>query len=206
MHISEGVLSAPVLLGGGALTAAGTAIGLKKLDYDRIMTVSILSATFFVASLIHVPLGPGSVHLILNGLLGVILGWAAFPAIVVALLLQAIFFQFGGLIVLGVNAFNMAAPAVLCFYFLRPWLNRPKTRPLAAFVGGFMSVLLAGLLMALSLALSDSGFLDTAKLVVAAHLPIMIIEGFITMFTVSFLARVQPEILNINQTSTGDKP
>ncbi len=205
MHISEGVLSAPVLFGGGALTAVGTAIGLKKLDYDRIMTVSILSATFFVASLIHVPLGPGSVHLILNGLLGVILGWAAFPAILVALLLQAIFFQFGGLIVLGVNTFNMAAPAVLCFYLLQPWLKRPQTRPWAAFAGGFFSVLLAALLMAFSLALSDSGFIDTAKLVVAAHLPIMIIEGFITMFTVSFLARVQPEILKLNPTPSGEQ-
>ena len=208
MHISEGVLSAPVLLGGGALTVAGTAIGLKKLDYDRIMTVSILSATFFVASLIHVPLGPGSVHLILNGLLGVILGWTAFPAILIALLLQAIFFQFGGMVVLGVNTFNMAAPAVLCFYLLRTWLKRPKSRALAAFAGGFFSVLLAALLMALSLALSDAGFLDTAKLVVVAHLPIMVIEGFITMFTVSFLARVQPEILNIKPlpNETGDQP
>jgi cobalt/nickel transport system permease protein len=205
MHISEGVLSAPVLIGGGALTAVGTAIGLKKLDYDRIMTVSILASTFFVASLIHVPLGPGSIHLILNGLLGVILGWSAFPAILIALLLQAIFFQFGGLVVLGVNTFNMAAPAVLCYYLLRPWLRNPKTRAGAAFAGGFLSVLLAGLLMALSLALSDSGFLDTAKLVVAAHLPIMIIEGFITMFTVSFLARVQPEILLTQPPDSGDK-
>jgi cobalt/nickel transport system permease protein len=65
MHISEGILSPPVLLIGGAVTVVGTAIGLKKLDYDRIMTVSLLTATFFVASLIHVPIGPGSVHLIL---------------------------------------------------------------------------------------------------------------------------------------------
>ncbi len=67
MHISEGILTAPVLAGGAALTIAGTAIGLEKLDYDRIMTVSLLSATFFVASLIHVPIGPGSVHLLLGG-------------------------------------------------------------------------------------------------------------------------------------------
>ena len=122
MHISEGILSAPVLISGVALTAAGTAIGLKKLDYDRIMSVAILAATFFVASLIHVPLGPGSVHLVLNGLLGVVLGWASFPAILTALLLQAIFFQYGGLVVLGVNTFNMAAPALLCFYlFILFW-------------------------------------------------------------------------------------
>ena len=97
MHISEGVLSAPVLISGGALTVAGTAIGLKRLDYDKITHVGILSAAFFVASLIHVNVGPASVHLILNGIVGLLLGWAAVPAILVALTLQALFFQFGGL-------------------------------------------------------------------------------------------------------------
>jgi len=197
MHISEGVLSAPVLVGGAVLTAVGTAIGLKKLDYDRIMTVAILASTFFVASLIHVPLGPGSVHLILNGLLGVILGWVSFPAILIALLLQAVFFQFGGLLVLGVSTFTMAAPALLCFYLIRPWLVRRGSRAVAGFMAGFFSVFLSALLMAASLALSDAGFLATAKLVVLANVPIMVIEGFITMFTIAFLARVQPDILHL---------
>ncbi len=202
MHISEGVLSAPVLTGGGALTAIGTAIGLKHLDYDRIMSVSILTSAFFVASLIHVPIGPGSVHLILNGLLGVMLGWASFPAILTALLLQAVFFQFGGLIVLGVNTLNMAAPAVLCFYLLRPWLVRPRRRAVAGFIGGFLSIFFASLLMALSLSLSDIGFLTTAKLILVTNLPVMVIEGFITMFTVSFLARVQPDIMGLDTGSS----
>ena len=90
MHISEGVLSGPVLVSGMVLAGAGMAIGLKKLDYDRIAQAGILSASFFVASLIHVPIGPSSVHLILNGIVGLLLGWGAVPAIVVALLLQEI--------------------------------------------------------------------------------------------------------------------
>ena len=77
MHISEGVLSPAVLGAGAVLAAAGIVIGLRKLDYDRLMTVAILAAAFFVGSLIHVPIGPSSVHLILNGLLGMLLGWAA---------------------------------------------------------------------------------------------------------------------------------
>ena len=112
MHISEGVLSPAVLGAGAVLAAAGIVIGLRKLDYDRLMTVAILAAAFFVGSLIHVPIGPSSVHLILNGLLGMLLGWAAFPSIFVALMLQAILFQYGGITVLGVNTFNMAFPAV----------------------------------------------------------------------------------------------
>lgn len=196
MHISEGILSAPVLAGGAILTAAGTAIGLKKLDYDRIMTTAILSAAFFVASLIHVPLGPANVHLLLNGLMGVILGWAGFPAILAGLFMQAIFFQYGGIVVLGINTFNMAAPAVCSFYLLRPLLaGSGGKQAIAAWLGGFFSVLLAAVLTALSLTLTDKGFTETAAILIIGHLPVMIVEGFVTMFAVSFLSRVQPEIL-----------
>ncbi len=195
MHISEGVLSAPVLLGGGILTVVGTAVGLHRLDYDRIMNTAILTSAFFVASLVHVPIGPGSIHLVLNGLLGIILGWTCFPAILVALLLQAIFFQYGGLLVLGVNTFNMAAPALLCYYLVRPLLARPKARAVAGFAAGTLAIFLAALCMALSLALSDSGFIATAKLVVIANLPIMLIEGIVTMFAVTFFAKVYPDLI-----------
>lgn len=197
MHISEGVLNAPVLIGCGIAAAACTAVGLKKLDYDRIMNVSLLTATFFVASLIHVPLGPGNVHLVLNGLLGIILGWACFPAILTALLLQAVFFQFGGITVLGVNTIVMALPAIASFYIVRPWLKtNGKKRAWAAFCGGFFAILFSSSLMVLALLFTDKGFLTTAKLIFAAHLPLMIIEGFITMFTVTFLAKVQPDFLH----------
>lgn len=198
MHISEGVLSGPVLAGGWVLAAGGTALGLKRLDYDRLMTVAILSAAFFVGSLIHVPIGPVSAHLILNGLLGAILGLAAFPAICVALLLQAVLFQYGGLIVLGANTFDMAFPAVLCSLVFGPWLRRTGTwRTVGAFCCGFFAVLLAALLTATALALSGEAFMTTAWAIFLAHLPIMAVEGVITTLAVGFLAKVRPELLSI---------
>ena len=197
MHISDGILSAPVLISGGAVAAVGTFIGLKKIDLDQIMPVALLSSAFFVAGLVHVPIGPGSVHLMLIGLLGVMLGWAAFPAILTGLFLQALFFQFGGLTVLGVNTVIMSAPAVCCYYLTRPWLDSPKTRPVAAFLAGSSAILLASLLVSCALALTDTGFMAAARLIVAANIPIMIIEGCITMFTVGFIAKVQPEILHL---------
>ena len=112
MHIAEGVLSPAVLGGGAVLALAGTAQGLRRLEYDRLVTVGILSAAFFVASLIHVPVGLASAHLVLNGLVGVLLGWAAFPSILVALLLQVRLFQFVGITVLGVNTFTLGFAAV----------------------------------------------------------------------------------------------
>lgn len=196
MHISEGVLNAPVLLTGAAVTVIGTGIGLKKMDYDNVMTTALLTATFFVASLIHVPVGPGNVHLVLTGLLGIILGWSCFPAILIALILQSLFFSFGGLTVLGANVTIMALPALVCHYVFIPNIKKGgKAQKLAGFGAGFFSILFSALFMAGALSLSDSGFIATAKMIVAMHIPIMILEGFITMFAVSFLAKVKPELI-----------
>ena len=196
MHISEGVLSAPVLVSGGVLAAAGTAIGLKKIDYDQLARVGSLSATFFVASLVHVPIGPSSVHLIMNGIVGLLLGWAAFPAILVALLLQAVFFQFGGITTLGVNTIIMALPAVICYYLFAPFLHKDrKYLLLAGFGCGFCAVLFGGVIVGLALMFTEENFLKVAMLVVTAHIPVMIIEGIVTAFCVAFLKKVQPAML-----------
>ncbi len=196
MHISEGVLSGPVLISGGALAVAGTAIGLKKLDYDRIAQAGILAAAFFVASLIHVPIGPANAHLILNGLVGLLLGWAAFPAILVALVLQAVLFQFGGITALGVNMMIMAVPAVLCYLICSPFLHKKSSLALlAAFTCGFLSVALSALIMGLALIFTEENFFEVSVIVVVAHIPVMIIEGIVTAMSVAFLRKVQPTML-----------
>jgi cobalt/nickel transport system permease protein len=196
MHISEGVLSGPVLISGGALAAAGTAIGLKKLDYDRIAQAAILSAAFFVASLIHVPIGPSNAHLILNGLVGLLLGWAAFPAILVALVLQAMLFQFGGITALGVNTIIMALPAVICYLIFSRFLHKKPFLALsAAFACGFLSVLFGAVILGLALIFTEENFFAVSAVVIAGHIPVMIIEGVITAVCVSFLKKVQPALL-----------
>jgi cobalt/nickel transport system permease protein len=196
MHISEGVLSAPVLITGAALTAVGTTIGLKRLDYDRIAQVGILSSAFFVASLIHVNVGPSSVHLILNGIVGLLLGWSAIPAILVALTLQALFFQFGGITALGVNTVIMALPAVICHYLFRPLLWRRTAVTLgASFACGFLAVFLSALLVGGALYFTQKAFLPVAALAVTANLPVMVVEGVITAFCIAFLKKVDPGLL-----------
>jgi len=208
MHISEGLLSPAVLIGGAALAAAGVAVGMKNLEQKEISTIGILSAAFFVASLIHVPAGPVSVHLILNGLVGLILGWKAFPAILVGLLLQALLFQFGGMTTLGVNTLNMALPAVVCYYIFGNGLKPGTGRSViifSAFGAGFCSVLMSGIMVGFSLYFTGEAFLPAAKLIVAAHLPVMFIEGILTAACVLFLRKVRPELLeeaNVPKQST----
>ncbi|MDR0354147.1 MAG: cobalt transporter CbiM [Deltaproteobacteria bacterium] len=197
MHISEGVLSAPVLLTGAVLTAGGLWAGLKSLRSEDIPKASILSAVFFVASLIHVNIGPSSTHLILNGLIGVLMGLSAFPIIFLGLLLQGILFNFGGITTLGINTFNMAFPAVLFGILLRAPINSKNSviSTVGSYLGGSLPVLASGLLVASSLYLTGSQFLLVSYEVLIGNLPVVLIEGFVVLFCIRFLKKVRPEVL-----------
>ena len=209
MHIVDGVLSHPVLITGAVATTVGVAVGLRQMTADKMPVTAILTSVFFVASLIHVPVGPSSVHMILNGLMGMILGWSAFPAIVIALLLQAVFFGFGGLSVLGVNALNLALPAILIGFSARLFINRiyhtrngqngilKKMTFLIGLLVGSLSVGLTSLGVAASLALAGEGFIAAAKLTLLSHLPVMVLEGILTAVMIGFLLKVKPTILGV---------
>lgn len=204
MHVAEGALSGQVIVAGAVLAAAGVAVGLKKMDYERIPQVAVLSAAFFVASLIHVPIGPTSAHLILNGLTGVILGWAAFPALLVALFLQAILFGFGGVTALGVNTLIMAFPGVVCYYLFNKPIRTGKngTVFVIGFITGALGIVLGAIILGLALLASTGEFLGVVKMVFIAHIPVMVIEGFVTGAIVTFLRKVRPELL---QAPMGEK-
>ena len=197
MHISEGVLSTPVLAGGVAAAAAGLAIGLKGLKAEEIPRVAVLSSAFFIGSLMRIPAGPVSGHLVLNGITGLLLGWAAFPSILVGLTLQALLFQFGGITVLGVNTLIIALPAVAVFYLFGGLVRGDSER--LAWLGGFgagaLSVGLGAILIAAALTLSGEAFREAAAVTAAAHLPLAVIEGLFTGFCVTFLRKVRPEMI-----------
>ena len=197
MHISEGVLAAPLLITGAAGAAAGCGIGLRTMDFEKTPKVAVMSSVFFVASLIHIPLGPTSAHLMLNGLAGVILGWASFPALLVALLLQVILFQFGGITTLGVNTLVMALPALICYYLFAGTIRGKNNTSalIAAFLTGVVAMLLSGVLVAFCLIFTGTQFFNAARMFVLAHAPIMILEGVLTALVVGFLRKVRPVLL-----------
>lgn len=198
-HIPDGLLSLPVLAAGGVVAAAGVALSLRRLDDTRIPEVAILSAMFFVASLFSVPVGPSSVHLLLSGLMGLTIGVATFPAVMVGLLLQALLFGFGGLTTLGVNTVNIALPGVVFGALFAPLVRRlpPPGATAAAFLCAALSVAGTAAGVALALALSSSDFVPSAKIIAATYVPLMVGEGLITAFAVAFLKRVHPQALGI---------
>jgi cobalt/nickel transport system permease protein len=66
---------------------------------------------------------------------------------------------------------------------------------LAGFGCGFCAVLIGGVIVGLALMFTEENFFAVAALVVSAHIPVMIIEGIVTAFSVAFLKKVQPAML-----------
>lgn len=202
MHIPDGILSAPVLLGGAVLAAGGVAMGLRRLDDRAIPRTAILSAVFFTGSLIAVPLGPTSVHLVFAGLMGVMLGWAIFPAVLVALALQAVLFGFGGLTTLGVTTLVVAAPGALVGALFGPGIRAargPAQAMWRAGVAGGLAVLGSAALVAVALVVSAGDFAPVARVMALIYLPLSGVEAAVTACAVGFLARVQPDALRIKR-------
>lgn len=198
MHISEGVLSMPVLAGGALLTVGGLCLGLRKINADNLPRTAVMAAAFFTASFIHFNVGPSTVHLMLNGLIGVMLGWAAFPVVLIGLLLQGLLFQYGGLTTLGVNTFNVAGPAVLFGVLFRGIiLNGTSARSsTGAFAAGFLAIGLTAVLVSVALYLTDPvKYKVAAVAILTSHVPIMFLEAVITLLCVRFLKKVRPELL-----------
>ena len=198
MHISDGILSGGVCMVSAAAAIAAAAVSLKKTEISDVPKVSVMTAAFFVASLIHVKIGPTSSHLVLNGLLGAVLGIAAFPSILAALIFQAIMFQHGGLTTLGVNALTMGIPALISGLIFRYRSSGSNVlRGVRAFISGSVSVMLSATGVALYLITAGKEFYSTAKLVMYMNIPVALIEGVATVFIVSFLVKVKPDILGI---------
>ncbi|MEX0603539.1 MAG: cobalt transporter CbiM [Marinobacter sp.] len=196
-HIPDGVLATPILTCGAVVAAAAVTIAVRRLRSEQVPQAAVMAATFFVASLISVPVGVSSVHLILNGLMGLLLGWAAVPAILIALVLQTVFFGYGGILVMGVNIMNIALPALICALFLRGPLRHSGAKGafMIGAVAGASAVAMTGLLVCAALAMSGSAFIPAAKVLIATFIPLAFVEAVVTGATVSFIKRVAPELL-----------
>lgn len=198
-HIPDGILSYPVLVAGGAVAAAGVALALRGLEDREIPRIAILGAVMFAVSLIAIPVGPSSVHLLLSALMGVMLGFGIFPAVLVALALQAVLFGFGGLTTLGVNTANIALPGAVAGLVLGPLVRRmanPWQAGAVAGAGAVLAVLGTGGMVALCLGLSAPEYMPAARVMIVTYLPLALAEGAVTATVVGFLRRVEPAALS----------
>lgn len=199
MHLSDGVLNLPMAATTSIAAGAVLTYSIKNIQEEEIPKISLMTATFFACSLISVKIGPSSIHPLLGGLLGIMLGRRSPIAIFIGLLLQAIIFQHGGLTTLGVNTLLIGLPALASYkIFLKFKKDHKAPTFLAGFIGGF-AVLSCVLLLILVLFLTASqyheGFFSVINLLAIGYLPLLVVEAFITAFTVTFIQRVRPNML-----------
>ncbi len=195
MHLSEGLLRPEILIGGAVLSGVCVLYAFKTLKDDEIPKTAVLSALFFLASFVHIPIGPTSVHLVLGGIVGALLGFRAFISIFIALLLQGLLFGFGGLTTLGINLFNLATPTLLAYALFQCSTTKRWLKDLLWFLVGFVPLSVSAFLLSVTLAFNGDVFMDAAKLALLAHLPLMFIEGFMTLFALRFIEKVAPALL-----------
>ena len=212
MHIPDGFIPPSVCITGYAIAGGLTWYSLKKIQQDpnpqaNIPKASLLTAAFLVVSSIHIPLPPTSIHLILNGLMGTLLGYYAFLAIPIGLFFQAVIFNHGGMSTLGVNTIIMAVPAIAAYHLFR-WREhiaipeKIKTK-IFAFLSGMLAIMLSATIFSAIAILTITPDLDATLEQRAIFISLIsygiqgLIEGAFTFMLISFLEQVKPELLKI---------
>ena len=132
IHLSDGVVKPEAIILGFICSFFLLRITLKQLREEEIPRIALLSAGFFIASLIHFRIGPSSVHLILNGLVGVLLDRRSILAISTGIVLQTFLLSHGGISTIGLNILIIGLPALFSGSLFRLFLKQfydPKTNP-----------------------------------------------------------------------------
>lgn len=204
MHLPDGLVPVGLAAAGYAGSAALLGLSLQRIarlpDPGAAMPrAAMLTAVFFAVSSMAVPVPPTTVHPMLAGLMGVLLGWFAVPAILVGLFLQAVLFGHGGLTTLGLNGLILAPAALFCWAAWR--VLAPRAPTLAAVVAGSGGVVLSLAVFVAFVLIGMPAEVDAAAeraalgVFVAAHLPLVLAEGVLVAVVLRVLARVEPGLL-----------
>ncbi len=196
MHVADGVLSVSVAIGTSIAAAGLIAYSVKGIKEEEVPKISLLTGAFFVSSLINIPIGPTSVHPLLGGFLGLVLGRRAPLGIFIGLILQATLFQHGGLSTLGANTLLMSLPALFVYWLATTFKTRSVF--LKGFFSGFLAICGGVILLMLLLLFSDlrygEGTFSVINILLVAYLPLALLEGLLTGFSVKYLYSVRPSL------------
>jgi len=183
----------------------------KRLDERTMPMMAILAAGIFVAQMLNFPIGGGTTgHLIGAALATILLGpYAAMLIITAILTIQCLVFGDGGITSLGLNILNMAIIAPLVTYGVMMLFGKNRTlgTPVAAWAAVFIAATVCAAQLALSYSISDGTYGITGALAFPAmmgyHALIGVGEAIVTTGVVLFLAKVSPEMLELNLKPAG---
>jgi cobalt/nickel transport system permease protein len=208
MHIPDGFLSGPVTVITWVLAFGFMTLAFKQVqrDYQEqiVPLMGVCAAFIFAAQMINFPIPGGtSGHLLGGTLAGIVLGpWAGSLVMSVVFLVQAFFFQDGGITALGANLLNMGLIGTLggyyCYRFIRLLLGPSRWRSMAIATGvtAWLSVVTAATMAAVELGFSQTIPLKIALIsLISWHLMIGLGEALITVLAVQYIWRSRPELI-----------
>lgn len=209
LHAPDGFFSTPIALVFWAITAVALAISLRRagdqLDERAVPLMGVMAAFIFAAQMFNFQIPGGTSGHLLGGVLAAVLLGPYAGTIVMACVIgvQALVFQDGGLLVLGVNIFNMGLVGTFGGYWLYRTIaaalgGEEKSRLPAAAVAAWASVFVAAVICAFQLAASDTTSLGAGLAAMAGwHILIGVGEALITVAALSFIAASRRDLLQL---------
>jgi cobalt/nickel transport system permease protein len=205
MHLPDALVSPATAVAFDGVAVAAAAIATSRLARSeglerRLPLLAGVAALVFALRLVRLPvLGTGACGHVVGGLLAVILlgPEAGFLVVLAVQLAQAVLFADGGLLAVGANAVNAGVwPALVALPVYRSLVGegRPGRRVVVSAIAVSIVALELGA-VGVAVAVGGTGRPDLVSgrflfLVMAAHLPMALVEGLATGAILLLLRRV----------------
>jgi cobalt/nickel transport system permease protein len=190
VHIADGIIATEIAVAANVACIGALVLAGRKVEPEEIPRMGFVGASLFAVSLLHFPLAGTSIHPALLGMAGILVGRRVLPVLFVVLLFQALLFQHGGFLSVGLNTLNMSAGALAASWI---WRSAARWESVRVFLAGSIAILVPALLMGLEFMLTGYGrgmlYLLSLYAVLAAA------EGALSVVAVRFFRAVQPEVL-----------
>jgi cobalt/nickel transport system permease protein len=190
MHIADGIIATEILVAANVACLGALYLAGRRVEPEEIPRMGFAGASLFAVSLLHFPLAGTSVHAALLGLAGILLGRRVLPVLFVVLLFQALLFQHGGVLSVGLNTLNLSVGALAASWI---WRSRLAPEPVRTFLAGSVAILVPAMLMGLEFMLTGYG--RGMLYLLSVYAVLALAEGVLTVTAVRFFRTVQPEIL-----------
>lgn len=180
----------------------------QKFDEKLVPLAGIMAAFIFAAQMLNFPVAGGtSGHFIGAALATIVLGpWLGILVMAAVIILQALLFQDGGLVVMGANILVMGViPAFVGYGLSRSFMNRPKGQRLVAIgVSAWLSLMAAAFITALLLWISGTSTLGVVvPAMLGIHAFIGLGEALVTVAAYTFIVQTRPELVEKGRISGG---
>lgn len=200
MHIPDGFLDAKTVIVTSAASLAALKYGMtkakKELGERDIPSLGVMAAFIFAAQMVNFPVMAGtSGHLLGAALAAILFGpYSASLVLSTVLIVQCLFFQDGGITVLGANILNMAVAGTFVASIVYNTVKKLRftgSEMTAIFLSAWLSVLTGAFLTSFELAISGTvSFNAVIAPMILVHAVIGIGEGIITCVAVAYIRRI----------------